>query len=167
MSRGGQRKGAGRKSTWVSGCKFADTKLIRVPAVIADEILEFAHRLDGKAKCEIVTNSKDDEDLPIFKALSANSLLLVSESLLSVKRLGLERAVLGRRRREFTSKEGAVDIKMLSGFTKEKDPDGIPWKCQRKLNGTNGFDYIPAEKLSSTQEVNLSQWIRDVGLSVQ
>lgn len=46
MPRGGERKGAGRPSTWKSGCKFEDTKLIRVPSAIADKVLKFAHELD-------------------------------------------------------------------------------------------------------------------------
>ena len=46
MPRGGKRKGAGRPSSWKSGCRFEDTKLIRVPKVIADQVLEYAHQLD-------------------------------------------------------------------------------------------------------------------------
>lgn len=47
MTRGGKRDRSGRKSTWASGCKFEDTKLIRVPAAIADQLLELAHKLDA------------------------------------------------------------------------------------------------------------------------
>jgi DNA-directed RNA polymerase subunit RPC12/RpoP len=47
MARGGKREKAGRKSSWVSGCRFEDTKLIRVPSAIADQVLEFAHQLDS------------------------------------------------------------------------------------------------------------------------
>ena len=47
MPRGGKRAGAGRKSSWPSGCGREDTKLIRVPIALADELLEIAHRLDG------------------------------------------------------------------------------------------------------------------------
>jgi hypothetical protein len=47
MARGGYREKAGRKSGWVSGCKFEDTKLIRVPVTIADRLLEIAHKLDS------------------------------------------------------------------------------------------------------------------------
>ena len=45
MTRGGYREKAGRKSTWVSGCKFEETKLIRVPIAISDRVLEIAHKL--------------------------------------------------------------------------------------------------------------------------
>jgi hypothetical protein len=47
MTRGGYREKAGRKTSWVSGCKFADTKIVRVPAVIAAQVLEIAHKLDA------------------------------------------------------------------------------------------------------------------------
>lgn len=46
MSRGGKRKGAGRPSSWKSGCRFEETKLVRVPSKIADQVLEFAHLVD-------------------------------------------------------------------------------------------------------------------------
>lgn len=66
MPRGGRREKAGRKSTWMSGCKFEDTKSIRVPAAIASELLEIAHKLDSgeviesetKSNIEIVTKSE-------------------------------------------------------------------------------------------------------------
>ncbi len=45
-NRGGSRKGAGRPSGWASGCKFEDTKLIRVPKAIADKVLDAAHKID-------------------------------------------------------------------------------------------------------------------------
>ncbi|AFY61845.1 hypothetical protein [Synechococcus sp. PCC 6312] len=40
--RGGQRKGAGRKSSW----KNRETSIIRVPTIIAQQLLEIAHELD-------------------------------------------------------------------------------------------------------------------------
>ncbi len=42
MSRGGYREGAGRKFKWKSG----KTKAIRVPEALADEILDYAKKLD-------------------------------------------------------------------------------------------------------------------------
>lgn len=53
MPRGGAREGAGRRSSWASGCKFEDTKLIRVPAILADRLLEFAHELDRGIDIEL------------------------------------------------------------------------------------------------------------------
>lgn len=57
MPRGGKRKGSGRKSTWRSGCKFEDTKLIRVPKAIADEVLKLAHKLDAGESLDLATKS--------------------------------------------------------------------------------------------------------------
>lgn len=50
MPRGGSRKGAGRKTSWASGCQFEDTKVVRVPKEIASEVLEIAHKLDEGAE---------------------------------------------------------------------------------------------------------------------
>lgn len=80
--RGGKREKAGRKSTWVSGCKFEDTKLIRVPAAIAVQLLDLAHKLDAGDILDSETkpktqNSKPDVSLEPFsiacpKCLSTN-----------------------------------------------------------------------------------------------
>ena len=42
MPRGGYRKNSGNKSGW----KHGKTKVIRVPEVLADQILEYAKKLD-------------------------------------------------------------------------------------------------------------------------
>ena len=42
MPRGGYRKGAGGKPTW----KHGKTKVIRVPEVLADKVIEYAKKLD-------------------------------------------------------------------------------------------------------------------------
>ena len=44
MSRGGARKGAGRKPKW----KHGKTKMIRVPEVLVDRLLEIARKLDSE-----------------------------------------------------------------------------------------------------------------------
>ncbi len=62
MPRGGHRDGAGRKSTWVSGCKFEDTKLIRVPSTIADNLLEIAHKIDSGEDIDSETKSLKEEN---------------------------------------------------------------------------------------------------------
>lgn len=54
MPRGGKRKGAGRKADW----KHGKTKTIRVPEVLAEEILEYAHKLDIGDITDYVTISK-------------------------------------------------------------------------------------------------------------
>jgi hypothetical protein len=59
MDHGGKRTGAGRKSTWRSGCPFTETKLIRVPIAIAQKVLDIAHRLDAGERIDLVTNLTD------------------------------------------------------------------------------------------------------------
>ena len=60
MTRGGYRQKAGRKSTWMSGCKFEETKLIRVPIAISDRVLEIAHKLDSGEIIDLVSNSNNE-----------------------------------------------------------------------------------------------------------
>ncbi len=48
MPRGGYRKGAGGKSKWNHG----KTKVIRVPEVLADKIVEYAKKLDEGKRLE-------------------------------------------------------------------------------------------------------------------
>lgn len=60
MSRGGKRKGAGRKSTWSSNYGNKDTVSIRVPKCLKAKLLTIAHELDeGK---EITTLSPEEKD---------------------------------------------------------------------------------------------------------
>ncbi len=54
MPRGGRREGAGGKPTWKNG----KTKTIRVPVVLAEEILRIARQLDEKGTIEYDTESK-------------------------------------------------------------------------------------------------------------
>lgn len=58
MPRGGHREKSGRKSTWKSGCSFGETKLIRVPRAIADQLLEIAHNLDAGESLDLVTEKE-------------------------------------------------------------------------------------------------------------
>jgi len=54
MPRGGHREGAGGKHKWVHG----ETKVIRVPVALADQILLIARILDEGRSLEDVTSSK-------------------------------------------------------------------------------------------------------------
>lgn len=56
MSKGGKREGSGGKSSWNN----AKTKVIRVPEVLADRILEIARLLDSELSFETVTPSKNE-----------------------------------------------------------------------------------------------------------
>ena len=55
MSRGGARKGAGRASPWNHG----ETKTIRVPIALADQVLEAAKNLDAGYPLKIGPRSHD------------------------------------------------------------------------------------------------------------
>jgi hypothetical protein len=54
MPRGGARLGAGAKSKW----KHGETKTIRVPKQLEQQVLEYARKLDGSAILETDTESK-------------------------------------------------------------------------------------------------------------
>lgn len=80
MPRGGHRKGSGRPSTWKSGCKFADTTVIRVPINISEKLLEIAHALDsGEMPLDSVTKTNAQLSLPEIQpdnvCLSRNELI--------------------------------------------------------------------------------------------
>ena len=66
MARGGYREKAGRKTSWASGCKFEDTKIIRVPISIANKLLDIAHKLDEGGSLDLDTKSK--EQIEILKS---------------------------------------------------------------------------------------------------
>lgn len=61
---GGQRQGAGRKSTWASGAGRQDTRSIRIPKNIANKLMDIAHHLDagGEVNLDYVTQSIKDEN---------------------------------------------------------------------------------------------------------
>ena len=67
MSRGGSRKGAGRKSAWNN----KETTVIRVPKVFAEQLLEIAQRLDRSESLEFVTNSKSSYSDKVTKSKKA------------------------------------------------------------------------------------------------
>ena len=62
MPRGGARKGAGRRSTWTSGCTREDTIPIRVPKILKDKINDYAHKLDAGEDLECVVKSLKEEN---------------------------------------------------------------------------------------------------------
>lgn len=79
MSRGGARKGAGRKSNWASGCMFSETVTIRIPRTLKNKILDLAHRLDAGEEIDLVSKSIVEEnqylreELDILRSGSGNS----------------------------------------------------------------------------------------------
>lgn len=61
MTRGGARKGAGRLSPWNHG----DTKTIRVPIALADQVLETAKKLDAGYPVKIEPRSLEFDEIAI------------------------------------------------------------------------------------------------------
>ncbi len=55
--RGGKRLGAGRPSTW----RTRDFKTIRVPILLAEELLEIARYLDGQEVFRVFRSFEDEE----------------------------------------------------------------------------------------------------------
>jgi len=60
--RGGVRQKAGRKSSWASGCRQEETKLIRVPEKLIKQLNEIAHRLDAGEVIDLDTKSIREEN---------------------------------------------------------------------------------------------------------
>jgi hypothetical protein len=50
-----------------------------------------------------------------------------------------------------------MSLEEFTQWTKDKDPDGIPWKfIESPLKG-----YVPDEELSSEQKSSLLKWIKE------
>ena len=119
MPRGGYREKSGRKNTWASGCKFKDTKLIRVPRAIADQVLTYAHRLDEKS----------------LDSVTKSEMMLSGAQLAS--RFGLNKDAVNKMRRK------RIDQPLrFSEWTQEKDPQGIAWEW---VTVQNAYFYKPVE----------------------
>ena len=110
MTRGGARPNAGRKNTWASGCRFEDTKSIRVPLAIADEVLKAAHEIDK------LQSSGGDDPGPPDECLS--------ESQLS-HRLGMSESNLKSIRLAIAADLGSPDT--FHQWLRQRDPQGLEW----------------------------------------
>ena len=66
MSRGGKRKGAGRPTKWREGTTKEDTKTVRIPKRIVNEVLDYAYKLDN-----CVTQSKNIDKVSLVKLKEA------------------------------------------------------------------------------------------------
>lgn len=125
MPRGGHREKSGRKSTWKSGCKFVDTKLIRVPASLAEQLLEIAHRLDAES---VVKNDESVEfetgQLTLLPG-KAEKLSPMSGPQL-IKRLGLSSTgTLGKAKKRYLS-----NLEGFHQWSKERDPQNVAWEYE-------------------------------------
>ena len=77
MTRGGVRSNSGAKGKW----KHGKTKSIRVPEELADQILEYAHKLDENAKIESETESKINHSLTSDSVTDSKTLNLSGVSI--------------------------------------------------------------------------------------
>jgi hypothetical protein len=141
MPRGGHRDKAGRRSTWQSNCKFSETKLIRVPTAIANQLLDIAHRLDAGEVLDFVTQSKGAGlTLPSVEegnvAPGQMSFLDLSfeiplvEPVIATSLQPLSARALSRRLKVDKSGSIVLSRKLKPDFkewTMEKDPEGIGW----------------------------------------
>jgi len=82
---GGAREGSGRKSTWASGARKEDSKLIRVPGIIADEVLKVAHHIDAGRKINYDEDEKvnqiEDDSVNLIKLKKIAKLVRSYETL--------------------------------------------------------------------------------------
>ena len=125
--RGGQRDGAGRKSVWRNG----ETQTIRVPKVLADQILEIAKRLDSGEVIEFVSESKEKlkrkRDSVTKSKPDPNDYVTNSEGQLQPLSC---RALARRLRVSDTAIMAHRDGKVLPAipeWTQGKDPNGVAW----------------------------------------
>lgn len=127
MSRGGSRPNSGRKSLW----KNTPTQTIRVPAALAEQLLEIAHELDEdeisgsvpESNFENVSKSKSsiDSDTEPEKVIEfVTKSFAISTSALS-ERFGIPRNTMKRHIADMTGAE-------LAEYTREHDPDGFAWE---------------------------------------
>jgi chromosome segregation ATPase len=91
--RGGAREKAGRKSSWVSGCRQEETKLIRVPEKLAKELNEIAHKLDAGEIIDLDTKSIREENESLRQEIDLLKQQL-SQSSDEIKRLRAEKESL-------------------------------------------------------------------------
>ena len=127
MPRGGFRKGAGKKSSWKSGCRFEQTKLIRVPSTISHQLLEIAHWLDEGGDIEKVTKPKQYELPNILDSinidLSPQRLLNETEF---ARQIGINRSTLKNRKKRFL--DGLESESDFCTYLSEHDPQSRQWR---------------------------------------
>lgn len=80
MPRGGYRENAGSKPKWIHG----ETKVIRVPSALADQILAIARILDEGKSLDSVTGSKTIDLSGIPVQTTSNGLAVYIYDLLKV-----------------------------------------------------------------------------------
>jgi hypothetical protein len=131
MPRGGVRKGAGKKTSWKSGCKFQETKLIRVPVAISSRLLEIAHWLDEGGEIEKVTKSIQCE-LPIPPSsnleIETNSKEYTETAF--AQEIGINRSTLKNRKKKYL--DGLLSEDDFQAYLCEHDPQSRSWRYCRE-----------------------------------
>lgn len=130
MSRGGVRQGAGKKSSWKSGCRFEQTKLIRVPIAISSQLLEIAHWLDEGGQIEKVTKPKQCELPSILDSVISDKTppKLFNETEFA-REININRSTLKNRKKRFLSGlESELDFYV---YLSEQDPQSRQWRYCR------------------------------------
>ena len=126
MPRGGKRLGAGRKSAWIN----KETQLIRVPKVLAQQILQYAHELDEKvaaseAKRSHKPASRQMDLLPVALDSATKSKNVPPMTLTALsERLGRHKSTLVGVRKQGSER--------LAHWSREKDPDGLEWEYREE-----------------------------------
>lgn len=127
MSRGGARKGAGKKTSWRSGCNFEQTKLIRVPIAISNQLLEIAHWLDEGGDIEKVAKSIQHE-LPLSSKsileIETNSKAYTETDL--AKEIEVNRSTLKSKKRKCL--DGVISEDDFCAYLRDKDPLSRNWR---------------------------------------
>ena len=127
MSRGGARKGAGKKTSWKSGCTFNQTKLIRVPSTLASRLLEIAHWMDEGGEIEKVTKSIQHELLLLSEAIleiETNSKAYTETEL--AEEIKVNRSTLKNRKKKYL--DGVISEVDFRSYLCEKDPLSRNWR---------------------------------------
>jgi hypothetical protein len=131
MPRGGIRKGSGKKSSWKSGCKFEQTKLIRIPSSLASQLLEIAHWLDDGGEVEKVIKPVQCE-LPIPPHTNSE---IVTDSkeyteTAFAQEIGINRSTLKNRKKKYL--DGLLSEDDFQAYLREHDPKSRPWRYCRE-----------------------------------
>ena len=135
MTRGGYRKGAGRKSAW----KNKATTVIRVPEIFAEQLLDIAHKLDSGATLEFITKSKSKPIDRITKSKKKNDSVTKSidqvESVINSNK-GLSGVQLGKRlgcaESGVRKHRDGISKQSLEEWSQKKDPEGIAWEYRKE-----------------------------------
>jgi hypothetical protein len=107
MVRGGKREGSGNKPGWKNG----KTKVIRVPEVLADQILQYAKELDeGK-----IRNIQPKEITPMLNIVDLSGIPMIAVS----GEMGIKLSDLVKRGYQLTPKR-INDIVLASLKSKRK-----------------------------------------------